>query len=38
MIASNAFLLDLVDILLEKNYFYFNGDYYLQICGVSMGS
>lgn len=32
------FLLDLVDILLEKNYFSFNGEFFLQNRGVSMGS
>lgn len=32
------FILDLVDILIEKNYFYFAGNYYFQTIGVSMGS
>lgn len=32
------FLLDLIDILLENNYFRYNSDYYLQTRGVAMGS
>lgn len=32
------FLLDLVDILLEKNYLTFNDEFFLQTRGVSMGS
>lgn len=32
------FIFQLVDILLEKNYFRFEADYYLQTKGVSMGS
>lgn len=32
------FLLDLMDILIEKNYFRYDRDYYLQIKGVVMGS
>lgn len=32
------FLLDLVDLLLEKNYFRYKEDYFLQVKGVSMGS
>lgn len=32
------FLLDLVDVLIEKNYFRFNRDYYLQVKGLAMGS
>lgn len=32
------FILDLVDILIEKNYFRFAEDYYFQTRGVSMGS
>lgn len=32
------FILDLIDILLDKNYFHFDGNFYYQIKGVSMGS
>lgn len=32
------FLLDLLDILLEKNYFVFNNEFFLQTRGVAMGS
>lgn len=32
------FILDLVDLLLEKNYFCFDHDFYFQIKGVAMGS
>lgn len=32
------FILQLVDLLLEKNYFKFEGDFYYQVKGVAMGS
>lgn len=32
------FLLELVETILEKNYFCFSNDYYMQIRGVAMGS
>lgn len=32
------FILDLVDLLIEKNYFRFDEDFYFQIKGVAMGS
>lgn len=32
------FILDLVDLLLKKNYFRFDHDFYFQIKGVAMGS
>lgn len=38
VLPSMFFILDLVDILLERNYFSFQGDYYFQTQGVLMGS
>uniref|UniRef100_A0A803SUQ2 Reverse transcriptase domain-containing protein n=1 Tax=Anolis carolinensis TaxID=28377 RepID=A0A803SUQ2_ANOCA len=32
------FLMDLLDIVLENNYFKFGTQFYLQVCGVAMGS
>lgn len=33
-----TFILDLVDLLCEKNYFHFERDFFSQIKGVAMGS
>lgn len=38
LVPPTHFLLDLVDVLIEKNYFIFNENYYLQINGVAMSS
>lgn len=35
---TTHFLLNLVDVLMETNYFRYNRDYYVQIKGVAMGS
>lgn len=38
MIPPLHFILDLIDIILDKNYFQFDGKFYYQIKGFSMGS
>ena len=34
----NQFIIDLTNLVMKKNYFKFNGDFYLQVSGTSMGS
>ena len=38
IIPPNEFLIGLTAFVMKKNYFMFNGDFYLQVSGTSMGS